>query len=135
MRMHTDKLEIDDIDRIAREALPSAVELDVSQHGSRKRARGFELHLNAPPGRDRFGNNRRYANSGSYGANAERYAATWYEWGDLIAALFLADTNAIIGEYDNPAEFVRLTGEYNPDRSESSPWADIFTGGGIGERR
>lgn len=82
--------------------------------GSRKRRARFVVKLSADAGADRFGTKRRWANSGSWGAQTPRNgfvgepmgdkAATYDEWGVFIAELFARDPLAIIGQYDSPAE-------------------------------
>jgi hypothetical protein len=55
---------------------------------------------------------RHIRNSGAYGAKGDqwlRYCAQWMEWGNLIAALYLIDPNAKIGQYKNQASFEFVT--------------------------
>jgi len=129
MRMHTDVLFHSDLLHLAADTLPSDVYLELSEHGSRKRARAFEVSLSAEPGTDRHGHTRRWANSGKYGAKGNK-AATWYEWGDFFASIFAADPRAIIGTYDGARDYLKQTAEDDPaqrdtPRSERiSFWSD-----------
>lgn len=85
--------------------------------GSRKRAARFVVKLSADAGRDCFGTRRRWANSGSWGAQTPRNgyvgdplgekAATFDEWGVFIAAIFERDPGAIVGQYNSPDELRR----------------------------
>lgn len=99
MRIHTDTLTHDDLTDAARAA---GVSLNKStQHGSRRRARAFEVLLEGSGTR---------GNSGWYGA-ADRQAATWDEWGVFLAVLFDRDTLATIpGVYENAEHFHWVTG-------------------------
>jgi hypothetical protein len=100
------------------------VYVDYKAHGSRKRARAFELTLTADDGKDVRGNTRRRTNSGKIGAGVYT-AATWYEWGDFFANLFRVDPKAIIGPYDGLEDFEHQTAQYNPKRDGVSPWAAL----------
>jgi hypothetical protein len=110
MRLHTDTLAESDL----RSALKSsglagegvAIDLLVP-YGSRKRARGYEVHLAAHPGTDRFGKNRRAANTGHSGADSETYrkAATYDEWGVFISALYKLDATMVFGPYKDSDDF------------------------------
>lgn len=120
MRIHTDILA--GWQRLYH-CLPSGVYLELSTHGSRKRAHAFEVKLTADDGYDRHGIKRCYGtNSGSYGGGYDR-AATWVEWGDWIVALFKHDLAAIIGPYDGADDFLAQTAraaEHRPAR-ENAP--------------
>lgn len=130
MRIHTDKIEAQDIRRLA----PNGTTPEVVQHGSRKRLRAFEVGLSAPEGTDRHGNKRRYAATRP-GSAASTRAATWLEWGDWIAGMFRLDPNAIIGHYTSATDFLRQTADAKIRRPEKhglgpdndmSPWASEF---------
>jgi len=72
-----------------------------AEHGSRVRARAYEIQLEAAA-RD---NGRRAGNSGSYGAmrpEHDGFAATYDEWGWFIAALYRVDAKMIVGSPKNP---------------------------------
>lgn len=117
MRIYTDNLLSVEIHKLAGESLPSDVYLDLTEHGSRKRARAFEVKLSAEPGTDRHGHNRRWANSGQYGAAGDK-AATWFEWGDFFASIFAADPRAVIGPYDGVREFLYITAQDDPTQRD-----------------
>lgn len=128
MRIHTDTLTKQDLWA----KLPDGCDLEVTSHGSRKRDHAFEVKIEARRGTDAHGIKRAYArNTGNRGADTyypsgyEGYqtpvdewdrAATWVEWGDWMVELFKLDPRAIIGPYDGPDEFVRITQEYAPHR-------------------
>lgn len=107
MRFHTNKLTEDRVrqmlaqeqvlDRIA-----SHVDFKIlATHGSRTHKRAIEMQLEAGM-RDR---GRRAGNSGSYGAmrpEYDGYAATYDEWGWLIARMFEADPEMVAGSVKHP---------------------------------
>lgn len=124
MRLHTDKITRHDL-TMAMEGVSGDIYLEASGYGSRKRSHAFEVALSADEGKDRLGNTRRPRNSGVYGAEYGMRAATWYEWGDFLAALFKIDPRAIVGPYDGIENYVAQTAEFNPDRSGVSPWASL----------
>lgn len=73
----------------------------LAAHASRSHARAFEIQLEAEE-RD---NGRRAGNSGSYGAmrpEVDGYAATYDEWGWLLAALYRLDPGMVVGTPKNP---------------------------------
>lgn len=109
MRIHTDTLTVTDIYAAAAHAgggdyRTSPVYVDVMEHGSRKRARAFNVSLT--------GTSTRRPNSGNRGADgADVYAATWDEWGMFLAELFRRDPNATIpGVYESGEHFRWVTG-------------------------
>lgn len=59
----------------------------LSEHGSRSRARAFEVRLGGNGGRN---------NTGLYGAG-DYCGATWDEWGAFFAALYELDPEALCG--------------------------------------
>jgi hypothetical protein len=75
------------------------VDIEWTEHGSRSRARAFDLHLVAV---ERKG--RRRSNSGHYGAGYD-YAATWDEWGIVFARLFALDPEADCYAYHGAADY------------------------------
>ena len=77
----------------------------LSVHGSRSRARAFEIKLRADTGADRFGQTRRARNTGRYGADSYDVAATYDEWGILIAELLRVDEDAVFGPYKGRDDF------------------------------
>jgi len=94
MRIHTDTLTHADILDFTRAHGMTTVYATVSQHGSRTRARAFEVKLSGTSGRRQ--------NSGSYGPRTDEQAATWDEWGMFLDALFDADPAAIVGTVKSP---------------------------------
>src|SRR5215831_11442096 len=107
VRIHTDKLTRADFSAAVGMAKLRGVWIgDCSEHGSRKRARGFEVRLAAE---ERPGRRRR--NSGQYGAEAEA-AATYDEHGAWMNALYLIDPDAIVGPYANAQDFHAKTGNH-----------------------
>jgi hypothetical protein len=58
-------------------------------------------------------NGRRYVNSGGWGG-AFRRAASWADWGYVIAYLFKTDPDARVGIYDNEADFIAKVRRYQP---------------------
>jgi hypothetical protein len=103
MRIHTDLMDQSALrDALANSGLTGeGVYIKaITVHGSRKRARAYELTLRAEEGGDRHGKKRRWPNGGSYGADAGyRKAATYDEWGYFIDAIFDIDPEAIVGPY------------------------------------
>jgi len=89
----------------------------LTQHRSRTHATSFEVQLEAAV-HDR---GRRLGNSGSYGAGSD-YAATYDEWGWLLAALYTIDRYMVVGSvnqpvYENANHFHDATGmTYYPAR-------------------
>lgn len=73
----------------------------LEQRGSRSHQFAFEVQLEA----EQRDNGRRAGNSGSYGAmqpNVDGYAATYDEWGWLLAALYELDREMVVGTPKNP---------------------------------
>lgn len=95
MRIHTDTLTARDIYDAADRA-GDAVSVTFTQHGSRSRARAFNVTLT--------GSSSRRPNSGGYGAGGygDTYAATWDEWGMFLAELFRRDPAMIAGSPGRP---------------------------------
>ena len=101
--------------------LPAGLYLEVSEHGSRSRARKFKVGIAANHGTDAHGIKRAFArNTGNYGGGGYDRAATWVEWGDWMVALFKRDPAARIGYYEGPASFVEQTADYAPHRPARS---------------
>lgn len=103
MRLHTDVLDhgkvYDIIGDLTKQGKITGVWAEHMWHGSRSRAHGFDLRLTADPRKGR----RRFTNSGYAGATDGEYAATWDEWGIILAALYEADPN-MTGDYYADAE-------------------------------
>jgi len=102
MRIHANALTINDIrDALLAEQEKGRIARHVTfktldEHGSRSHDRSFEIQLEAAV-RD---NGRRAGNSGSYGAMRPEYdgfAATFDEWGWLLAALYKVEATVVVG--------------------------------------
>ncbi|WP_281783735.1 hypothetical protein [Sinimarinibacterium flocculans] len=127
MRIHSDKLTPDLIRRCISEDErfdgTGAAIWKLDEHGSRSRARAFEVRAGADAGKDANGFKRRPAMgqpADPYGHNYHPYAHTHYdnwtekamshaEWGFFIANMFAIDPEAKIGGYDGHEDFVRQT--------------------------
>lgn len=138
MKIHTNEITRPELF----EHVPAGCWLEATEHGSRSRARAFDVSLSAEHGFDAHGLERVYArNTGQYGADQDTYsrAATYIEWGDWMVSLFLLDPVAKIGQYDNAEDFVRVTldmAEHRPKR-ENAPehaarWARELGEHGLG---
>jgi hypothetical protein len=118
MRIHTDKISQVDLHRIivSRDGLYP----EIAGKGSRKRDHAFEFGIEAAPGPDAHGIRRCYSrNSGNMGTkHGYGKAATWIEYGDIMADLFAIDSEAIVGPYDGVHDFVKKTLEAAPHRPE-----------------
>jgi hypothetical protein len=103
MRLHTDTITESTVHDVMRRLTSAGHLKGVSAHtafrGSRKRTRGFDLTLTAEPRKGR----RRFTNSGYDGSSRDTYAATWDEWGLVLAALYEVDEN-LTGDYYADAE-------------------------------
>lgn len=112
MRIHSDTLTITDIYQAAAIAgggdyRTSPVLVEVTQHGSRKRARAFNVSL--------MGTSSRRPNNAAGGRFADgrgdAHAATWDEWGMFLAELFRRDPAAIVPNvYESGEHFRWVTG-------------------------
>lgn len=130
MRIHTDKLTFTEVHLavLSRDGLYP----ELASKGSRKRDHAFELGIEAEPGEDEHGLNRSFArNSGTMGA-AQGYgqAATWIEWGDILADLFKIDPDAICGPYNGRSDFVIQTQQqapHRPNREDAERHADRWS--------
>ena len=114
MRIHSDVLSHDHLEDALRASGLSAEGVfieDSIYHGSRKRSRAIEVKLGANAGRDRNGKARRPTNSGYYGSDSRDpvKGATYEEWGYWIAELYVIDSKAVIGPYDDERDFHRAT--------------------------
>jgi hypothetical protein len=102
-----------------------------SAHGSRTHPRAFEIQLGAwdnalPAGTvDQRGKRMRFRRTRNINRDAaNRYAATWHEWGWLIAEIFDADPSARFGGekgwgYSSRADFDEKTGwQFDADLGE-----------------
>jgi len=147
MRIHTNHHTADSIHAALRNCqdaglIHPAVQIDIcTPHGSRTRARAFEVQLGAPDHAPHFlaevaqrelrdgyagalpdggrkairaASIRRRRNGGNYGASQDflSHAATWHEWGYFLAALFAADGWLSTTYYKDAADFaIQTTGE------------------------
>lgn len=117
MKIFSDKLTEGDLRNALTRAIPNGVVLELEEHGSRKRARRFDVALSAEGGADKHGLKRCYSrNSGQFGALGYGRAATYIEWGDWMVELFKIDPEAIVGVYDDSHDFIVKTQEYAPHR-------------------
>lgn len=111
MRIHSDILTREDLHQALFATRGVAVYSDVMSHGSRKRARAFEVRLWVFDGGKGTANPYR-PQSGEY---SDVYAATYAQWGDFLAHLFFVDPNAIAGHYKGRDSFLSYThGEFQP---------------------
>lgn len=126
MRLHTNNLIEQEIrDALVQEQSAGRIAGHVTfktldEHRSRSHFYAFEVQLEAA----RRDNGRRAGNSGSYGAMRPAYdgfAATFDEWGWLLAALYRIDPGMLVGSvkypiYRNSWFFEELTYfTYNPE--------------------
>jgi hypothetical protein len=108
MRFHSDTLTANQVREALRgeiraKRVGGSVYFDVlTEHSSRSHARGLEIQLKAYDVADAPDTpKRRFANSGGYGASGD-YAATYDEWGWLIAALYAIDPQMVAGAPRSP---------------------------------
>lgn len=126
MKIHSDVITREDLFRV----LPTGVHAYVTNHGSRKRARAFDVTLYVFE-KDEL--HRRFGNSGGYGS-ADDVAATWDEWGIWMERLYAIDHDALIGHYKSHADFIEQTTRYRDGvrrfkkshtlvyRTHTAPW-------------
>lgn len=104
MRIHTDKIErahLWDAREAASTPEDGYVYLHTTEHGSRSRARAFEVSLEGDGTK-----NRRRRNPGSSTANRHKgYAATWDAWGRFLAHLYTVDPSMVAGPYKSADDF------------------------------
>lgn len=98
MRIHSDYVTVSDIYALLRDGL-TGVSVEVSRHGSRKRAAALEVRLEGTSTR------RNMSNTGQ--------AATWDEWGVFMARVFNLDANALLGHEDRAAFDERTQGRFD----------------------
>lgn len=70
----------------------------------RRRSMTYDLHLEGHGAR-----HTRWTNTGRHGAGEGIKAATWMDWGWIIAALFRHEPSAVIGQYDGREDFLTKT--------------------------
>jgi len=94
MRIHSDKIETADV----RNALPKGVMIAaLSRHKSRTRDHGIEIRL--------------YGTSSYRTQDGSGQAATWDEWGILLAVLFELDPKMVAAGYPSADEYHWITGD------------------------
>jgi hypothetical protein len=109
VHIHTDNLTAADLrdalrtTGLAARGVYFCDERPISTHGARSRHHRIDFYLVAT---DAHG--RRWTNSGQRGAGTDT-AATWLEWGALIAELYHRDPDALIAYYGTPEDFIRST--------------------------
>jgi len=90
---------------------------DTRDFKPRRSVHGTEFHAYSYSGK-------RHRNSGTCGAGEER-AASWSDYGYLIAHLFNKDPFAQISWYDNEADFVEKIRKH-PRRGESTDFLNVL---------
>lgn len=91
MRIHTN-LNFTDFQQAVHDGAAAGVQAEtLREYGSRKRGRAFEVGLS--------GNSTRRRQDG------KEYAATWDEWGMVLAAIFAADPEATCDFYADARDF------------------------------
>jgi len=108
MRIHSNHITANDVmvalvdEKRAGRIAPTVRFKELAEHGSKSHARAIEVQLESTSKVE--GDGRRVGNSGSYGAMGweNGYAATYDEWGWLIAALYRLDYWAVWGSAKNP---------------------------------
>lgn len=109
MRIHSDILTRGDILRATWTRGMTGVDAQTSGHGSRIRRQATEVKLT--------GTSNRRPNPGAGGREDDgSRAATWDEWGMVLAELFAIDPHALAGSasyavYNGAADFHRKTGD------------------------
>lgn len=107
MRVYTDTLGYTDILHAMADTRPECdgVYMDLSEVtlNGRRRRMTFDVQLEGNSAR-----HTRKRNTGQHGAGDE-FAATWMDWGWLIAVLFRYEPTAVIGQYDGREEFLDRT--------------------------
>lgn len=96
MHIHTDTITTTDVHRAVID-IPE-VYVDVTEHGSRSRARKLDVTLSAEP---RKGRRPRNSNREATGDAA----ATWDEWGVFLAHLYDIDPDMTCWAYENAEHF------------------------------
>jgi hypothetical protein len=137
MQVHTDNLRAGDIQAalrttgLAARGVSTDDDRPVCEHGSRKRARRIDFYLVATDG-----HGRRWANSGQRGAGTDK-AATWLEWGALIAELYHRDPDALVAYYGSASDFIAQTrrglGNVKPERIPATveEWRRLYAPNGV----
>lgn len=98
MRIHSDVLTPELVEKATHARGMKGVAASVSVHGSRSRKGALEVKLT--------GTSARRPNGGtSNPKTADGYAATWDEWGMFLAHLLEKDPDAIAGPYEGESDF------------------------------
>lgn len=114
MRLHTDTVTTTDVYRAVRDAsdrtgAPIYVEV-LTSHGSRRRAGAIELQLSSDGTLSR---RRRNPGTSRDRSAQDDYAATWDQWGWVLAYLYTVDSRMVAGPYADAAHFhARTRDEY-----------------------
>lgn len=120
MKIHSDIITREDLFN----SLPKFnLEVEVTMHGSRKRARAFNVGLqwDGPKVKGDGRYRRNYGTSG--GGFDQPWAATYDEWGEWLARLFEIDPDAIAGSYNGREDFIAQTTEMRSYRKDARfPW-------------
>lgn len=110
MRIHTDILTESDLYQAAARA-GDGVRVEMTEHGSRKRARAFDFQLSGTSTRRRNTGNYGAAGEASYWGPDRSHAATWDEWGMFLGELFRRDPGAVVPNvYESGEHFRWVTG-------------------------
>lgn len=100
MRIHSDVLTLSDVWEAINK---SGAYVDVlEEKGSRSRARAFEVKL--------FGESPYWPNSGDRGAGSYDHAASYDQWGIMLAALYLKDSDMKTPYYRDNVHFHNMHG-------------------------
>lgn len=105
MRLHTDKIDAIDLwDARKAASTPDdgVVWLHFTEHGSRKRARAFEVGLEGDGTKNK---RRRNPGTSRDRDRQQEYAATWDAWGRFFAYLFDIDPDMTCYAYDGRDDF------------------------------
>lgn len=132
MQVHTDHLTLGDLQDalnvtgLAARGVYLDTERGSSGHRSRRRHHRLDFYLVADDG-----HGRRWANSGKHGAGTDK-AATWLEWGALIAELYHRDPDALVAYYGGADDFIAATrrgpGNVKPDEIPATvqAWRTLY---------
>lgn len=105
MRIHSDTLtyyHLTDAAKAAATPEDGSVYVDMMMHGSRSRARAFEVGLSGDGTRNK---RRRNPGAGNRDRSDLDYAATWEAWGRFLAYLFRVDPNMTSTYYSDENDF------------------------------
>lgn len=101
MRIHSDVLTPEHVEKATHARGMKGVAASVSVHGSRSRKGALEVKLT--------GTSTRRPNSGTGVRDSDDYAATWDEWGMFLAYLFEIDPEATCDYYTDEGDFIWKT--------------------------